>query len=173
VAEEAFRLETERLLLRPFALADAPFILRLLNEPSFIEHIADKGVRTLEGAEGYLREGPLASYAAHGHGLWMVAHGETGAPMGMCGLIKRDTLPEVDLGYAFVPEYWGLGFAREAARACLAWGREHLGLTGLLAIVSPGNTRSIGLLEDLGFVPNGTLEHAPGDVVAVYRVGFD
>jgi len=160
---------TDRLVIRPLALEDAPFVLRLLNEPSFIANIADKGVRTLAEAEAYLREGPMASYATHGHGLWMVQHRATDAPMGMCGLIKRDALPEVDLGYAFVPEYWGKGHAREAAAACLTFGREALGLEGILAIVSPGNTPSIRLLEALGFDRTGRMEYSPGDEVEVYR----
>src|SRR5664279_5426527 len=150
-------LQTDRLIIRPFVAEDAPFLLRLLNEPSFIENITDKGVRTLDQARSYLAEGPLASYAAHGHGLWMVQHRATGNPMGMCGLIKRDTLPEVDLGYALVPAFWGLGYAREAARACLAWGRDTLQLRGLLAIVSPGNAASIRLLEALAFQRTGAL----------------
>lgn len=162
-------LQTERLVIRPFVVEDAPFLLRLLNEPSFIENITDKGVRTLDQARAYLTEGPLASYAAHGHGLWMVQHQVTGNPMGMCGLIRRDTLPEVDLGYAFVPEFWGLGYAREAAAACLAWGRDTLQLRGLLAIVAPGNAASIRLLEALAFRCTGTLTLAPGDEVALYR----
>ncbi len=162
-------LLTERLVIRPFRVEDAPFILRLLNEPSFIEFIADKGVRTLAQAEDYLRSGPLASYLTHGHGLCLVEHRETGNPMGMCGLIKRDSLPEVDLGYAFVPEFWGLGYAREAAEACVAWGRDGLGLPGLLAIVTPGNLASIRLLEALDFEFVTITEHQPGDPVAVYR----
>jgi len=161
---------TERLILRPFGLDDAPFILRLLNEPSFIEHITDKGVRTLEQAGDYLVQGPLASYTAHGHGLWLVQHRVTGNPMGMCGLIKRDTLEEVDLGYALVPEFWGLGYAREAAEACVAWGRDSLGLRSLLAIVSPGNAASIRLLEALAFRRTGTMSYAPGDEVDVFRL---
>ncbi len=165
-------MQTERLIIRPFTMEDAPFTLRLLNEPSFIENITDKGVRTLEQAAAYLTEGPLASYATHGHGLWLVQHRVTGNPMGMCGLIKRDSLPEVDLGYAFVPEFWGLGYASEAAAACLAWGRDTLGLAGLLAIVSPGNTASIRLLQGLEFQLTGTMEHSPGDVVEVYRLGL-
>jgi RimJ/RimL family protein N-acetyltransferase len=163
-------LLSERLLIRPFTLEDAPFVLRLLNEPSFIENIADKGVRTLDQAKAYLVDGPLASYATHGHGLWLVGHRITGNPMGMCGLIRRDTLPEVDLGYAFVPEFWGLGYASEAATACLAYGREALGLRGLLAIVSPGNAASIRLLQGLGFLLTGTMEFAPGDMVEVHRL---
>lgn len=162
-------LLTERLLIRPFTLEDAPFILGLLNEPSFIENIADKGVRTVEQAAAYLMDGPLASYATHGHGLWMVQHRTTGNPMGMCGLIKRDSLPEVDLGYAFCPEFWGLGYAREAAEACLAWGRDEKGLRVVLAIVSPGNAGSIRLLEALHFQFQKTMELAPGDEVGVYR----
>jgi len=165
-------LVTPRLIIRPFTLDDAPFILRLLNEPSFIENITDKGVRTLEQARDYLVQGPLASYAAHGHGLWLVQHRGTGNPMGMCGLIRRDTLPEVDLGYAFVPEFWGLGYAREAAEACVAWGRDTLGLPGLLAIVSPGNASSIRLLSALGFQLTGTMSYAPGDEVEVYRLAL-
>lgn len=165
-------METERLSIRPFTLADAPFILRLLNEPSFIANIADKGVRSLEQAEDYLRKGPLASYAEHGHGLWLVAHRVTGAPMGMCGLIKRPALPEVDLGYAFVPEYWGLGFAREAAAACLARARGEFSLGAVMAIVAPGNAASIRLLEALGFTSTGRMELAPGDVVATYRIAW-
>lgn len=162
-------LQTERLILRPFTLDDAPFVLRLLNEPSFIENITDKGVRTPEQAAEYLAQGPLASYAAHGHGLWLVQHRTTGNPMGMCGLIKRDSLEEVDLGYALCPEFWGLGYAREAAEACVAWGRDHLGLSGILAIVTPGNAASIRLLEALDFRLIETRDLSPGDPVAVYR----
>ncbi len=164
---------TERLIIRPFTLDDTPFILRLLNEPSFIEHIADKGVRTLGQAAEYLTRGPLASYATHGHGLWLVQHRDTGNPMGMCGLIRRETQPEVDLGYAFCPKFWGLGYAREAAEACVAWARDCLGLPGLLAIVSPGHAASIRLLEGLDFRLVKTMEIEPGDPVVLYRRAFD
>jgi RimJ/RimL family protein N-acetyltransferase len=163
-------IRTKRLVIRPFVLEDAPFILRLLNEPSFIEHITDKGVRTLEQAGAYLTGGPLASYATHGHGLWMVEDRASGTPAGMCGLIRRDSLPEVDLGYAFLPEWWGRGLAREAAAACVAHGRDALGLRAMLAIVSPGNGPSIRLLEALAFRADGRMEVAPGDEVLVYRI---
>jgi ribosomal-protein-alanine N-acetyltransferase len=166
-------LLTERLVIRPFHMEDAPFILRLLNEPSFIEHIADKGVRTLAQAEAYLESGPLTSYQTYGHGLWLVEHRSTRAPMGMCGLIQRESLPEVDLGYAFLPEFWGLGFAREAAGACVAWGRHQLGLRGLLALVSPGNAASLRLLEALRFSPQGRMALAPDDDVDVYRLDLE
>lgn len=144
-------IETDRLRIRPFTREDAPFILRLLNEPSFIEHIADKGVRTLEQAVAYLENGPLASYASNGHGLWAVQRKDASTPMGMCGLIKRDTFQDIDLGYAFLPEFWKQGYAHEAALACVNYGKSAMGLTRLIAIVSPTNASSIQLLTKLGF----------------------
>lgn len=156
-------LETERLLIRPFERGDAPFILRLLNEPSFIEHIADKGVRTIEQAEAYLQSGPMASQELNGHGLWAVLRKEDGALMGMCGLIKRPTFTEIDLGYAYLPEFWGQGYALEAAHACLDWGRRKLGLDRCIALVSPKNGPSIRLLEKLGFLFRETIKMDEAD----------
>jgi ribosomal-protein-alanine N-acetyltransferase len=144
-------IETPRLHLRPFMLDDALFVLHLLNEPSFLQHIGDKGVRDLEGARGYLSNGPIASYARHGHGLMAVVLKETGEPMGMCGLLKRDNLDHPDLGYAFLPEFWSKGHAMEAAAATLEHGAGVLGFRTILAIVSQGNAASIRLLEKLGF----------------------
>ncbi|MCZ6835861.1 MAG: GNAT family N-acetyltransferase [Planctomycetota bacterium] len=97
------RIETKRLTIRPFCLGDADFILRLLNEPSFIENIGDKGVRNLEDAERYLQDGPLASYEQHGHGLWHVGLRESDVSIGMAGILKRDALDDVDLGYSLAP----------------------------------------------------------------------
>ena len=144
-------LETERLTLRCFDGGDAAFILRLLNEPSFIENIADKGVRTVDDARAYIESGPVASYRKHGFGLWRVALRETDVPIGMCGLIRREVLEDVDLGYALLPEYAGCGYALEAATACVALARERLGLSRLVAVVSAGNARSIRLLRKLEF----------------------
>lgn len=141
------QIETPRLHLRPFTLDDAAFSLRLLNEPSFHEHIGDKGVRDLDGARAYLASGPMASYAAHGHGLLAVVLKATGEPIGMCGLLKREHLEHPDLGYAFVPEAWGQGYALEAARAVM----NDAKLPRVLALVSPGNASSVRLLEKLGF----------------------
>lgn len=156
-------LETERLLLRHFIPDDAAFILRLLNEPAFIQNIGDKGVRTLEQASNYLREGPLKSYQIHGHGLYLVALKESLQPIGMCGLLKRDQLEEVDIGYAFLPEYWSKGFAIESASAVLEFSRNVLGRTKMLAIVSPGNAASIKVLGKLGFVFAKYVQMAPND----------
>lgn len=143
-------LETERLLLQRFTLRDAAFVLRLLNEPAFLQHIGDKGVRTLEQARSYLRLGPLASYRQHGHGLYRVSL-KDGTPIGMCGLLKRDQLPHRDLGYAFLAEHWSKGYAFEAASATLEHGRGTLALDVVLALISPGNASSVRLAEKLGF----------------------
>ncbi|MEI7037844.1 GNAT family N-acetyltransferase [Fulvimonas yonginensis] len=150
-------IRTGRLVIRPFTLDDAAFILRQLNEPSFVRHIADKGVRDLDGARGYLRDGPMASYARHGFGLWCVELGGAGTPIGMCGLIRRDYLPDIDIGYAFLPEYGGSGYAYEAAAAVLGHARHVLGVRRVLAIVNEDNAPSIRLLGKLGFEANGTV----------------
>jgi RimJ/RimL family protein N-acetyltransferase len=154
-------LETDRLVLRQFTTGDAHFILRLLNEPSFIANIGDRGVRTLEHAERYLVDGPIESYRRHGHGLWLVALKETLQPIGMCGLLKRDQLADVDLGYAFLPEFWSSGYAHESAGAVLARAASR-GMHRLVAIVSPGNAASIRLLEKLGFTFERFTTLSPG-----------
>lgn len=143
-------LQTERLTLRNLTVEDAPFILELLNEPSFIQNIGDRGVRTLDDACRYLQNGPLASYRQHGFGLLAVELKATGAAMGMCGLIKRDNLPDVDIGFAFLPRYWGKGYAHEAAAAVMRYGRDVIKLDRIVAIVSPGNNGSINVLRKLG-----------------------
>jgi [ribosomal protein S5]-alanine N-acetyltransferase len=141
-------LETERLILRPLTDDDAQFIVELLNHPSFLENIGDKGVRTPEDALRYLHEGPVASWARHGHGLYAVELAETGDTIGMCGLLKRDHLDHPDLGYAYLTRFWKNGYALEAARAVIA-AAPHPGT--LLAMVTPANHGSIRLLEKLGF----------------------
>ena len=144
-------VETPRLVLRRLEESDAEFILTLVNDPAWLEFIGDKGVRTLDDAREYLRNGPIDMYAKHGHGLYCVETKADGEAIGMCGLIKRDTLPDVDLGYAFLPQARGGGYAYEAASATMTYARETLNLQRILAIVSPGNERSIALLEKLGF----------------------
>jgi ribosomal-protein-alanine N-acetyltransferase len=143
-------LETSRLTLRRFEFDDALFLVRLLNEPSFIENIGDRGVRSIDDAHRYLREGPMAMYERFGFGLWRVARKSDDAAVGMCGLLKRDILPDVDIGYAFLPEYWGSGYGAEAAEATMRHGAAKFGLKRLIAVVSPGNEPSIRLLEKLG-----------------------
>jgi len=144
-------LTTARLTLRDLGDEDAAFILRLLNEPSFIRNIGDRGVRTLEDARGYIAGGPVASYARHGFGLYLVERREDGRPIGICGLLRRDELTDPDLGFAFLPEYWSQGYARESATEIRRHASEVLGLRRLLAITSPDNDASIRLLVKLGF----------------------
>jgi len=141
---------SERLMLRELTPADAPFILELLNDGDFHRYIGDRGLRTLGDAEEYIQQGPAVSYARHGHGLYLVTRREDGASLGICGLIRRDTLPCEDIGYAFLPAWRGQGYAIEAARAALQDGRERLGVNRVVAIVTPGNERSVRLLAKLG-----------------------
>ena len=143
--------ETDRLVLRRLTEEDAPFILRLLNEPSFLEHVGDRGVRNLADARQYILSGPVASYERHGFGLFLVEVKEGGAPIGICGLLKRDVLDEVDLGFAFVPESWSKGYAFESATATLAYAHDVQHLKRVVAITSQDNVASIGLLVKLGF----------------------
>ena len=143
-------LETDRLTLRHFNIDDAFFILALLNEPSFLRYIGDKKVRTLEDARQYILNGPVATYERHGFGLYQVELRDTHTPIGMCGLLKREELPQPDIGFAFLPDFWNQGFAFEAADAVLTDARERLKLNRILAIVNPDNSVSIKLLEKLG-----------------------
>lgn len=144
-------LETDRLILRRFTVGDAQFILALLNEPSFLRYIGDKNVRNLEDARQYIRSGPIASYEKNGFGLYLVELKESTTPIGMCGLLKREELPDPDIGFAFLPAVWGKGFASEAAAAVLKDAHQKLRLERILAITSLDNDTSIKLLERLGF----------------------
>ena len=144
-------LKTERLILRQFSTDDVQFILELLNEPSFIQNIGDRGVRTLEDARSYILRVPVASYERHGFGLYLVILKESGESIGMCGLIKREELEDVDIGYAFLPKYWSKGYAVESAFAVKEYARDVIGLKRLVAITDPENQGSIRVLENLGF----------------------
>jgi RimJ/RimL family protein N-acetyltransferase len=143
-------LETDRLLLRRLSIEDAGFILGLLNEPSYMIFIGDKGVRTINDARDYILKGPIASYEEFGLGLYLTELKDSGAPTGICGLLKRGNLPDVDIGFAFLSQFWSQGYAFEAASAVMAYGRDALGLNRIIAIVSPDNKRSIKLLGKLG-----------------------
>lgn len=144
-------LETKRLRIRFLTTGDAEFILRLVNEPSFISNIGDRGIRTLEQASTYLLDGPITSYDRNGHGLYAVELRESGDRIGMCGLLRRPQFDDIDLGYALFPEYWARGLAFEAASAVLAFGHGTLGAQRILGLVSPSNAPSIRLLEKMGF----------------------
>jgi len=142
-------MATARLHLRELTPDDAPFLLALLNDPDWIRNIGDRGVRSVDAARDYAVKGPIAMYANRGFGLWMVETRD-GTPTGMCGLIKRDTLEDVDIGFAFLPEFRGKGYAFEAATASLAVAAK-LGMKRVVGIVSFHNADSIALLVKLGF----------------------
>jgi len=143
-------LETERLALRRLSADDAEFIVELLNQPSFIRNIGDRGVRTNEDAVRYIQNGPVASYQRFGFGLYLVELKDTAIPIGICGLLKRETLEDVDVGFAFLPQFWSRGYAVESASAVLKHGRNVLGIDRIVAITSLDNHGSIKVLEKIG-----------------------
>ena len=159
-------LETDRLILRQLVVEDATFIFALLNDPGWLRFIGDRGIRTLDDARNYILQGPVAMYARHGFGLYVTARKQDGVPIGLCGLLKRDGLADVDIGYAFLPQFRGQGYAAEAATAVMAYGKNVLGLARIVAITAPDNERSAKVLEKLGltFTEMITL---PGDESAV------
>lgn len=142
--------ETNRLSLRRLTPDDAEFMLDLLNQPSFIQFIGDRKVRTLEAARAYISNGAVKSYERHGFGMYLTALKDSGVPIGICGLVKRNTLEDVDVGFAFLPQFWLKGYAYESASAVMEYGRNVLGLSRIVGIVSPDNVGSIRVLEKIG-----------------------
>lgn len=151
MASHATLLQTQNLIIRKLAVDDAPFIFELVNMPSWLQYIGDRGVKTLHDAEQYITNGPMASYEKFGFGLYLVALKDTQEPVGMCGLLKRDTLDNPDIGFAFLQKFTGRGYAFEAATEVLTYGKSVLGLTRILAITTKDNASSIKLLGRLGF----------------------
>jgi RimJ/RimL family protein N-acetyltransferase len=144
-------LGTPRLSLRRLTSVDSAFMAELMNEPAYIENIGDRGVRTSADAVKYIEEKYLASYARHRFGLYLVELKEGAVPIGICGLVKRDSLDHPDLGFAYLHRFWSRGYATEAATAMLAHAWGPLGLSYVYGLVSPRNARSIHLLVNLGF----------------------
>jgi RimJ/RimL family protein N-acetyltransferase len=142
--------ETRRLRIRELTTDDAEFILGLVSQPSFLENIGDKGVRNLEDARRFILEGPWASHRDRGYGQFMVELKDSGEPIGVCGILYRDSLDVSDVGCAFLPEYWRRGFAYEAAGAVIDYGRRVLGVETIVGLTSQDNMPSIKLLEKLG-----------------------
>ena len=143
-------IETERLTLRQLTTDDAAFMLETLNEPSFIRYVADRGVRTVSDAVDYIATKITPSYEQFGFGFYVVELKKTGEPIGICGLVKREKMDDVDIGYSLLDRYSGHGYAYEAAAAVLEYGRSALGLKRVVAFTAPDNERSIKLLEKLG-----------------------
>lgn len=160
-------LFTERLLVREITQADAHFVLRLTNEPGWLRFIGDKNVHSVADAESYIAESITASYEKNGFGIWLVEiksrEAQSSIPIGSCGLVNRDTLSGVDLGFAFLEEATGKGYAFEASKAVLTYAKEQVGLAHIKAITLPENVRSIQLLGKLQFVEKGPIQLPPTD----------
>ena len=161
--------ETPRLTIRRLDATDAPFILRLLNEPSFLENIGDRGVRSLDDACGYIAKGPVASYEKHGFGLFHVALKESGETIGMCGLLERDWLDAPDVGFAFFPQFWSKGYAYESSAGVIQWARRTFGITRVVGIVKPTNIGSIRVLEKLGMKFTRVVTSPEGQVSSLFE----
>lgn len=143
-------IETENLNLRRLAANDAPFILALLNDSAWLRYIGDRGVHSIPEAEKYISNGPVSMYERLGFGLYLTERKSDGVPMGICGLIKRDSLADIDIGFAFLPQFRGCGYGYEAALATMAYGKSTLRLKRIVGITSPDNLSSIKLLEKIG-----------------------
>jgi len=150
-------LQTERLTLRHFTMADAPFIVTLLNSPNWLQYIGDRNIKTVADAQSYLLQGPLLSYVVSGFGLYLVELKDSHTPIGMCGLLKRPYLDYLDIGYALLPEFEGLGYGYEIATATLQYTFNQLQQTHVAAITAIDNKRSVALLKKMGFYSNGTV----------------
>ena len=149
-------LQTDRLLLEPLLESDAGLMLEVWNDPAFIRHVGDRGIRTLDEATRVLREGALKQWEELGYGPYRVSLGG-GEAIGICGLLKRPNLDDPDIGYALLEPFRGHGYASEAARAVRDHARDSMGLQKILAIVSPEHGRSIRLLEKLGMMKKGSI----------------
>jgi len=149
-------IETPRLHMRELTIEDADFVFKLVNEPSFLENIGDKGVRNLEDARQFILEGPWTSHRERGYGEFLVELKEGGDPIGLCGLLFRESLNVSDIGCAFLPKYWRRGYAYEAACAVMEYGRSTLG-------ISEENLASIKMLEKLGMSFERTVKMSDDD----------
>ena len=166
-------LETKRLLLQQATSGDAKFILELLNDPAFIQNIGDRGLRTLEDARNYISNRLIASYKDYGFGMYLVILKDTGEVAGICGLVKRDGLDDVDIGYSFLPRYWSKGYATEAALAVKEYAKNTIGLKRLVAITDPLNQGSIRVLEKIGLKFEKMIRLSKDDIeLKLYGINF-
>ncbi|WP_438711214.1 GNAT family N-acetyltransferase [Aquimarina muelleri] len=161
-------LETQRLSLREFNLNDSEFIINLVNSPKWLEFIGDKDVKTTEDAINYLENGPIKSYKENGFGLWLVQLKGSNIPIGMCGLVNRETLQHIDIGFAMLPEYLGLGYGFEIASATMSYAKNNLNLDKVIAITDSNNIASIKLLNKIDLYFEKTLNLSENDSVLVF-----
>jgi len=161
-------LETSRLCLREFELNDHNFIFKLVNSPDWLKYIGDKNVSTQDDAKKYLKTGPIKSYKNNGFGLWLVQLKDSSIPIGMCGLINRKTLQNIDIGFALLPQHYGLGYGFEIAKATMSFATNTLNLKRIVAITDPDNFPSIKLLNKIGLHFEKTLELSENDTVLLF-----
>ena len=167
------RLRTRRLQLRWLTLDDADLMLAVWNDPAFVRHVGDRGIRTPEQARDALKDGAMKLYEDHGFGPFHVAVRSDDTPIGICGLFCREGLEEPDIGFAVLPGYCSRGYAYEAASAVMEYVRHDLALTRVVAIVSPENTASIDLLEKLGLQYESMLRLPEDDHdICLYAIDF-
>ena len=164
-------LDTGRLILRRITYDDAGLMLAIWNDAAFVKHVGDRGVRSESEAREALEAGAFRLYAEYGYGPYKMIRKDDATAIGICGLFKRDNLDDPDIGFAVLPDYCGQGYAGEAARAVVAHARDDLGLRKLTAIVSPGNSASIGLIEKLGLTFTGMIT-MPGEDEAIRLYGM-
>ena len=162
-------LETERLRTREITVADAEFVLSLLNEPAFIQNIGDRKVRDSDGARKYIEEKFIGGYRQFNFGMYAVELKNGDVPIGICGFVKRPNLPAADIGFAFLSEFWKQGYALEAAAAMLDYGRKGLNFQEILAITALDNEGSIKLLKKIGFEYRETIRMPDGDEVKLFH----
>ena len=161
--------KTDRLLLRHTTPLDAAFYSHLVNEPAWITNIGDRRVKSLGDAKQQIESRLMASYALHGYGLYVVSLVDSGQAVGICGLVKRDSLQHPDIGFAFLQAHWGQGFALEAARAVLDHAFGELNLSRVLGITKAVNLRSASLLIKLGLQFQGQV-HLDDENRDVYQM---
>lgn len=167
-------LETERLQLRELIHEDASFIVELVNTPGWLKYIGDRNIKTIEQAIQYLDQGPLKSYRENGFGLWLVESKEGKKSIGMCGFLKRDYLDHPDIGFAFLPEHHGKGYAFESADLCMSYAKTQLKLKTICAITLPNNYNSIKLLEKIGLkYIQPLLMPVNNEQLSLYRIELD
>jgi [ribosomal protein S5]-alanine N-acetyltransferase len=162
-------IKTEHLTIRDLTFEDASFIVQLLNTPGWLRFIGDRGVKTISDAEQYLSKGPMESYAKNGFGLWLVLETGSDIPAGLCGLLKRDYLDHPDIGFAFLPEFTGKGYATEAIKATLRLARLNLHIETLLAITTPDNERSQRALMSTNFSFVRTIVNEKNEELHLYK----
>ncbi len=169
-----WQLETGRLILRRVSSEDAGLMLAVWNDPAFVEHVGDRGIRTETDAQEALEAGAFRLYKEYGYGPYKMVRKDDGVAIGICGLFKRDNLDHPDIGFAVLPDYCGNGYAGEAARAVVAHARDDLRIGNVTAIVSPGNTASIRLIEKLGLTFSGMIT-MPGEdeAIRLYAMTLD